>query len=156
MAIWVSIEPYRSDELIYGLVNHYNWKKWSKKCKKLKCQFCHTRPNLESNLVWILQVLTCKLGHGVAWLCEGTTHPPGAIIWKQYRTCSQVVWMLGQCYRHNLTQLIKIFQDPKYFGTQNFMGSKSFWGPTIFAPKILETQNFSWPNISRDKKFSGT
>ena len=41
-----------------------------------KRNFCHTRPNLKSNLVWILQVLTCKLGHGMAWLCEGiTTHP---------------------------------------------------------------------------------
>ena len=39
MAIWVSKEPYQSDELIYGVENPQNRKKLSKKCKKLKCQF---------------------------------------------------------------------------------------------------------------------
>ena len=39
MAIWVSKEPYRSDKLIYGVVNPQNGKKLSEKCKKRKCQF---------------------------------------------------------------------------------------------------------------------
>ena len=34
MAILVSKEPYRSDELIYGVVNHYNWKKMKQKMQK--------------------------------------------------------------------------------------------------------------------------
>ena len=31
--------------------------------------------NLESNFAWILQVLTCKLDHGVALFLQKTTHP---------------------------------------------------------------------------------
>ena len=33
-------------------------------------------PNLESNFAWILQVLTCKLGHEVVLLYTWSTHPP--------------------------------------------------------------------------------
>ena len=45
---------------------------WRK--KSLQC-YCHTRPNLESNLTWILQDLTCKLGHEVVLFSARMTRP---------------------------------------------------------------------------------
>ena len=38
---------------------------------------CHTRANLKFNLTWLefLQVLSCELGHKVAWICS-CNHPP--------------------------------------------------------------------------------
>ena len=114
-------------------------------------------PYLDSYFAWILEVLTYKLGYEVAWLCEGTTHPPSATIWKQYRTCSQVVGMIGQCYRHNLTKLcLKNFQDPKYFGTKNFSRPKIYQDPKFFRDqKFFRTKNFSGPRIFQDLEFSG-
>ena len=44
--------------------------------------FCHTRSQLGIQLVWILQVLTCKLGPERACLCTcpQSTRPPSAIL----------------------------------------------------------------------------
>ena len=41
----------------------------------LRWCYCHTRPNLESNLTWILQDLTCKLGHEVVLFSARMTRP---------------------------------------------------------------------------------
>ena len=40
---------------------------------------CHTRPNLESNLTWILQDLTCKLGHEVVLFSARMTRPDTSV-----------------------------------------------------------------------------